>query len=118
MLSEQEMREYEQSLGEEPSNARPWEPPTQFQHRHYRWRQVKDLLAEVRRLRSDDAALRKELWLLHPSMHAGNSLVLYGDDGEMQCGACLIDFKRDTVAEIRLKIDRLIVERLKEAKIL
>jgi hypothetical protein len=28
----------------------------------------------------------------------------YGDDGERQCGACQIDFRRDTAAEIERKI--------------
>lgn len=33
--------------------------------------------------------IRKVLWLSH------GCPALYGDDGEMQCGACCIDFKRD-----------------------
>ncbi len=37
--------------------------------------------------------LRELLWLNHGCpVH-----ILYGDDGEMQCGRCLIDFKRHDV---------------------
>ena len=36
--------------------------------------------------------IRKMLWLRH-----GCSIpALYGDDGEMQCSKCAIDFKRDS----------------------
>ena len=28
----------------------------------------------------------------------------YGDDGERQCGSCMIDFRRDSVEEIKEKI--------------
>jgi len=43
-----------------------------------------------------EAALRRLLWLRHGcGIHA-----LYGDDGEMQCSTCCIDFKRDPVEEI------------------
>jgi len=40
------------------------------------------------------AQWRETLWLRHG--HEG----LYGDDGEMQCGICLVDFKRATSQEI------------------
>jgi hypothetical protein len=43
----------------------------------------------------DEKALRRELWLSHGHFNA-----LYGDDGEMQCGECYIDYKRQPVAEI------------------
>jgi hypothetical protein len=43
-----------------------------------------EALAEVERL-------QKLLWLRHDPNHFS---ILYGDDGEMQCSACLIDFKR------------------------
>lgn len=41
-----------------------------------------------------DIALREALWKGHG--HTG----LYGDDGEMQCGTCLIDFKRAPPVEL------------------
>lgn len=42
----------------------------------------------------ENKELRKWLWLRH-----GHD-ALYGDDGEMQCGRCVLDFKRQPVAEI------------------
>ena len=53
---------------------------------------------EVRLLTAteEEEKWRKLLWLRHGcSIHA-----LYGDDGEMQCSACGIDFKRRTADEI------------------
>lgn len=47
----------------------------------------------------DEKKLRKLLWLNH-----GCSLGLYGDDGEMQCNKCLIDFKRDSVERIEKQL--------------
>jgi len=41
--------------------------------------------------------LREYLWLSHG--HQG----LYGDDGEMQCGECPADYKRDDLSELILK---------------
>lgn len=44
----------------------------------------------------ENKKLRELLWLRH-----GCSIsALYGDDGEMQCGACLIDFKRASAEDI------------------
>ncbi len=50
--------------------------------------------AERDRLVGENLTLRKLLWLHHG--HAA----LYGDDGEMQCQQCPLDFKRATVQEI------------------
>lgn len=44
---------------------------------------------------------RKKLWLSHG--HSG----LYGDDGEMQCGTCLIDFKRDSLQSIEDRVQQI-----------
>lgn len=41
-------------------------------------------------LEAENLQLRKLLWL----NHGCNITALYGDDGEMQCGACAVDFKR------------------------
>lgn len=41
-----------------------------------------------------ELALRRLLWLRHGCDG------LYGDDGEMQCGHCIIDFKRAAVGDI------------------
>jgi len=57
----------------------------------YRWEAESD---GVRRVRSEEMTLRYLLWLRHGCDG------LYGDDGEMQCAACAIDFKRDPVDHI------------------
>lgn len=45
-----------------------------------------------------EASLRYEWWLNH-----GHGLTeLYGDDGEMACGACPADFKRQPIEELRV----------------
>jgi hypothetical protein len=36
----------------------------------------------------------------------------YGDDGEMQCAACKIDFRRDTAEEIRTKMNEVVKARI------
>ncbi len=46
-------------------------------------------------LRESEMMLRRLLWEHHASGHG-----LYGDDGEMQCNTCLLDFKRDSIDEI------------------
>lgn len=57
------------------------------------------LRAEVARLRGEEALWRKLLWLRHHATTAG----LYGDDGEMQCGQCMIDFKRNAPSQIEAR---------------
>ena len=44
----------------------------------------------------ENLQLRKLLWL----HHGCNLPALYGDDGEMQCHSCQIDFKRDSIEVI------------------
>lgn len=58
---------------------------------------IGDQRAAVVELLDDNALLRKILWLRHDPEHF---FTLYGDDGEMQCGVCLIDFKRMSAADI------------------
>ena len=58
---------------------------------------------EVKRLsfmNNDELILRNLLWLNH-----GHFDCLYGDDGEMQCNKCRIDFKRDSVKDIKKRFD-------------
>lgn len=43
---------------------------------------------------AENGELRQLLWLRHGCQG------LYGDDGEMQCGQCMLDFKRDSVEKI------------------
>jgi len=47
----------------------------------------------------ENMTLRKLLWLNHGHEN------LYGDDGEMQCPICMLDFKRDSVAKIEKRFD-------------
>lgn len=54
---------------------------------------------------------REVLWLGHGCPPAAQ----YGDDGEMQCGACGMDFKRLTLDEIRERFRKTNEQRLAEA---
>ncbi len=57
--------------------------------------------------------LREMVWL----NHGCSSGALYGDDGEMQCNKCMIDFKRmapSQIMEIRTQIN---IKKLKSASI-
>lgn len=47
--------------------------------------------------------LRKLLWLRHGCEHH----CLYGDDGEMQCNWCRIDFKRDSAEDIEARFTKI-----------
>jgi restriction alleviation protein Lar len=47
-----------------------------------------------------ETLLRREWWLNHGCPFAG----VYGDDGEMQCGHCATDFKRDPLEELRARV--------------
>ena len=53
------------------------------------------------KLPKEEQTLRKLLWLNHNTDHFP---ILYGDDGEMQCSTCEIDFCRMTAQEIEDKI--------------
>lgn len=52
------------------------------------------------RLAEDDQTLRMGWWLSHGCSVA----TLYGDDGEMSCGACGIDFKRMRARDIETRL--------------
>lgn len=51
----------------------------------------------------DNYNLRRLLWIYHGHYH-GHQVYLYGDDGEMQCNKCMIDFKRDSIKTIRERL--------------
>lgn len=55
--------------------------------------------------------LRKLLWL----RHGCPSAALCGDDGEMDCNACGIDFKRASAMEIENQFIRLAERQLRAA---
>ena len=57
----------------------------------------------------DEALLREMLWIRHDQHHFS---ALYGDDGEMQCAVCGIDFKRWTVKEIQDAFIRIALTKL------
>ncbi len=53
---------------------------------------------------------RKLLWIFHGCSG------LYGDDGEMQCGKCLIDFRRDPIGIIQKQLTSRTLQKLAEAE--
>jgi hypothetical protein len=60
---------------------------------------------------ADAERLRKLLWLRHGCSFSA----LYGDDGEMQCSACGIDFKRAPAEDIEAQWERIGLRRLAES---
>jgi len=58
---------------------------------------------------AEEHKLRELLWLRH------GCTGLYGDDGEMQCVTCGIDFKRDSAADIEQRFQRMGLEQLANA---
>lgn len=52
--------------------------------------------AIVNKLEAENETLRSLLWLRHGCPFPA----LYGDDGEMQCHECCLDFKRDSAQRI------------------
>jgi hypothetical protein len=55
---------------------------------------------------ANDRLLRKLLFLRHGCSFDS----LYGDDGEMQCNKCLIDFKRFSAKEIEDRFTQIGIE--------
>lgn len=63
-----------------------------------------------KKIDTENMILRYLLWLRHGcSPHA-----LYGDDGEMQCGSCMIDFKRDSARRINEQFAIMGMKKLKK----
>lgn len=67
-------------------------------------------------LEAENRILRRLLWLSHGCPFPA----LYGDDGEMQCHKCCLDFKRDSAQKIDERFTEVGMERykkqIKEAK--
>jgi len=64
---------------------------------------TKENADEIMRMQSaldDNRKLRRMLAI----QHDGPKHMIYGDDGELQCGACMIDFRRDSVSDIERKL--------------
>ena len=62
-------------------------------------RRERVLLREITELKAEVERFRKLLWI----RHGCDFLSLYGDDGEMQCNQCMIDFKRMSAEDIEDK---------------
>jgi hypothetical protein len=71
-----------------------------------------ELYKKYKELEKENLKLRELLWLNHNPDHVNG---LYGDDGELQCSACMIDFKRMSVSDI---IKKLTENNLKDPKFL
>ena len=61
---------------------------------------TENLTDEIERLKFDNRKLRYLLARQHDSAKH----MIYGDDGELQCSGCWIDFRRDPVADIERKL--------------
>jgi transcription elongation factor Elf1 len=72
---------------------------------------VCQLRSKIEELEKSERLFRYMLWLRHQVEH---SSILYGDDSEMQCSACMIDFKRDTAEHISEVFQAQGVQKLKE----
>ena len=88
---------------------------------NWRWRDdwretIDEAPAELDRLRRELADMRTMLALTYAAAHPSEG-ILYGDDGELQFGGFPdpIDFVRDSVSEIRSKIDARGMRRLASA---
>lgn len=68
------------------------------------------LLKRIVELEGELELARVMLWETHPCEGK------YGDDGELQCGACYLDFKRQPIYEIRDRENRLGREKLARAR--
>lgn len=60
---------------------------------------------------ASELILRRLLWLRHGCPFAA----LYGDDGEMSCDACRLDFRRMPAAEIEMAFYRQGARKLAQA---
>ena len=67
---------------------------------------LNQVLAEVA---VDNITLRKLLW----SRHGCHGACLYGDDGELQCNSCRLDFKRDSASSIATRLFDISIQKLK-----
>jgi len=62
------------------------------------------------REKQPELLLRKILWIRHGCSFGS----LYGDDGEMQCNSCGIDFLRDTEEQIHNRFYEISMKKLKD----
>lgn len=71
--------------------------------------QEQRLSKSLEKVFADNMELRCELWMRHGCSG------LYGDDGEMSCGSCVIDFRRDDVGWIIAKLRAAAEKKLSDA---
>ena len=71
---------------------------------------------KISELETENKTLRRLLWMRHGCPFPA----LYGDDGEMQCGVCMIDFKNQSAKTMEETFSRIGMEKyaqqIKEAK--
>jgi len=65
----------------------------------------------MNKLEVENSILRRLLWLSHGCPFPA----LYGDDGEMQCHACVLDFKRDSAQKIEGRLREIGLQKYKES---
>ena len=65
------------------------------------------MISTITELEQENRKLRKLLWIRHGCYTS----VLYGDDGEMQCNSCVLDFKRMSAKEIEACFQQMAVLR-------
>ncbi len=66
--------------------------------------------AIVNKLEIENEILRSLLW----SRHGCSFPALYGDDGEMQCNVCMLDFKRDSAQKITETFTEMGMKKMRE----
>lgn len=69
---------------------------------------MKAIEIRVSFLQDENKILRELLWLRHGCRG------IYGDDGERQCGQCMIDFKRDAAAKIQDRFEKIGLKALED----
>jgi len=62
--------------------------------------EIAALKAQLAAQGSEESNLRRLLFFAH----GNDKHLLYGDDGELQCSACMCDFKRDSADDLHEKI--------------
>ena len=67
---------------------------------------------QVEHLCDENRRLRALVWSTHICTRTHSSMCLYGDDGEMQCSICLLDFRRTPIDEIEMRLQLLALERM------
>lgn len=73
---------------------------------------------ELEALRAENARLQEESRILRYLLamsHEGKNHRIYGDDGELQCPTCWVDFVRDSAQDIKRKIEEAGMRELRRA---